>query len=370
MKDIFRKQLQNMVPYVQGKPAEVVQREYGLDRIEKLASNENLFGPSPKAIEAIKQELSNVNFYAEGHPKELVDALADYYGIDPKHVVIGIGGEGLIWNLSMCLLDEGDEVVTAVPTFDIYKLTATFHGAKTIQIPVRDGVYDIEAMVAAVTDRTKILWLCTPNNPTAHIASRQQLDYLFDNVPEDVVIVLDEAYYDFACTRPDYPTDSIKRLQERENLAILRTPSKVWGLAGLRLGWLLTSPTIVSKVMMVRQSLGLGRLSIAGVKAALTDDAYLRYTVNSNREAIDYLETYFTGKGWNYYPSYSNFVWADCGTGSKEVFEQLQQKGVIIRPGFLWGWDNWIRVSTGTAEQMHFFTEKLDTVIAGLTRNP
>jgi histidinol-phosphate aminotransferase len=364
MTDIFRKQLRDMIPYVQGKPAEVVRREYGLDRIEKLASNENLFGPSPKAVEAIKEELSSVNFYAEGHPQELVNALAAYYDIDEKHIVIGIGGEGLIWNLSMCLLNEGDEVVTAYPSFDIYKLTATFHGAITKQIPVTDGAYDIEAMVAAVTDKTKIFWLCTPNNPTAHIASKEQLDYMFDNIPEDVVIVLDEAYYDFACMKPDYPSDSIKRLKQRENLAILRTPSKVYGLAGLRLGWLLTSPTLVSKIMMVRQSLGLGRLSIAGVKAALTDDEYLKFTVSKNKEAIDYLEEYFKGKGWNYYPSYSNFCWADCGVDTRIVFEKLQQKGVIIRPGFLWGWDSWIRVSTGDMDQMRYFTEKMDEVLA------
>ena len=359
----FREETNHIKPYVQGKPAEVVKRELGLDRIEKLASNENQYGASPKAIAAMQEELKNLHFYPEGYPIDLINALSEKLGVDTERFVIGNGGEGLIWNISMALLNPGDEIIISSPTFDIYTLSATYLGAEVVTVPLNDGAYDVEAMVGAITKKTKIFWLCTPNNPTGHIASQEQIDYVMENVPENVVVVLDEAYFEFASEQEDYPTNSISRLDDHKNLIILRTLSKAYGLAGIRLGYLLTSALIAEKINMVKQTLGVNRLAHIGGIAALEDDDYMHMVVEKNKEAIDFLQEYYDSKGWNYYPSYANFSWVDCGEDTRIVFDLLQREGIIVRPGFLWGWDTWLRISTGTEEQMDFFVEKMDKIL-------
>lgn len=362
----FRDETDKITPYKQGKPAEMVRREFGLERIEKLASNENQFGASPKALAAIQEELQNLHFYPEGHAYDFINALSEKYGQDPERFVVGNGGEGLIWNISMALINPGDEVIIAPPTFDIYTLSAKFLGAEVVTVPLEGDSYDVEAMVAAITDKTKIFWLCTPNNPTGHIASKEQIDYVFDNVPEDVVIVLDEAYYEFAYIHDEFPSDSISRLEKHENLVILRTLSKAYGLAGIRIGYLITSPLIAGKINMVKQTLGVNRLAQIGGLAALDDDEYMNEVVQKNKDAIDLLQDYYDSKGWNYFPSYANFSWVDCGEDTRLVFDLLQREGVIVRPGYLWGWDTWLRISTGTEEQMKFFIEKMDVVLEAI----
>jgi histidinol-phosphate aminotransferase len=362
----FRKQLGDFRAYVQGKPAEVVQREFGLTRIEKLASNENQFGASPKAVAAIKAELDMLNFYPEGHPFELINKLAEKHGLAPEQFAVGNGGEAVIWNLSMAALDAGDEVIMSDPSFDIYKISADYIGAKTIKIPLKGQAHDVEAMVAAITDKTKIIWLCTPNNPTGHIASREQIDYITRNVPDHIIIVLDEAYYDFAAAHDDYPADSISLLANHDNIAVLRSFSKIYGLAGIRVGYFMTSPEIAAHINMVKMAFSVNRLAQVGAKAALDDADYVKSIVAKNASALAKLENYYTAKGWDYFPSYANFSWVNCREDSRVIFDALQRKGVIVRPGHFWGWDTWIRVSTGTDEQMDFFIEKMDEVLAEL----
>ncbi|MDR1068778.1 MAG: histidinol-phosphate transaminase [Clostridiales Family XIII bacterium] len=362
----FRKELDGFTAYQQGKPAEAVQREFGLTRIEKLASNENQFGPSPLAIAAMKDELDSLNFYPESHPFELVGKLAEIHGLAPEQFAVGNGGEAVIWNLSMAALDTGDEIIMSSPSFDIYRISATYLGAKTVQIPLKGQRHDVEAMAAAVTGKTKIIWLCTPNNPTGHIASREQVDYLIDHVPDNVIIVLDEAYYDFAAARGNYPADSVSRLKSHDNIAVLRSFSKNFGMAGIRVGYMMTSPEIAAHINMVKMAFSVNRLAQAGAKAALGDAEYLQSIVEKNARALLALETYYDTKGWDYFPSYANFSWVNCRQDSRVLFDALQRKGVIVRPGHFWGWDTWIRVSTGTDEQMRFFIEKMDEVLAEL----
>jgi histidinol-phosphate aminotransferase len=359
----FRKEMAGLKPYQQGKPAEVVKRELGLERIEKLASNENQFGPSPLAMKAMHDEIENVNFYPEGHPYELIEALSSKLGVAPENLVVGNGGEAMIWNASMALLDSGDEIIVSEPTFDIYRLVASYLGATTVGIPQRGDSHDVEAMIAAITEKTKIIWLCTPNNPTGNIASREQLEYILENVPDDIVVVFDEAYYEFACAWDDYPADTIKYLDGRDNLILLRTLSKVYGLAGVRVGYVITSPEIAEQISKVKFTFGVNRLAQVAAKAALGDDEYLKMVQVKNREAVDELQAYYEEKGWNYIPSYANFSWVDTGQDSKLLFELLQRRGVIVRPGYHWGWTTWIRISTGTDEQMRYFKEQMDDVL-------
>lgn len=362
-KNIFRKELEQFRPYVQGKPIEAVAREFGLERIEKLASNENQFGPSQKAITAMKKELEQVHFYPESHPYELTEKLAKKLDVKPENLSLGNGGEGLIWTIAMTFLNEGDEVISPFPSFDIYSVSSTLMGANVIKIPLADDGFDIDEMIEAITPKTKLIYLCTPNNPTGHIASQDEIERVVDALPDHAVLILDEAYYEFASKFDDFPKNSIDLLSRDKNIIILRTFSKVYGIAGVRVGYVITSPEIATKMNTVRQTFGVNRLAQAGAMGALDDDEYLDEVTTRNKEALEFLCSYFDSKGWDYFPSYTNFIWVNIEEDSKLVFEALQQLGVIVRPGYLWGWPTWMRLSTGTEDQMEFFTKMMDKVL-------
>lgn len=364
IQNLFRKELKDVKPYVQGKPAEEVQREYGLKRIEKLASNENQFGPSPKAIEAMKAELNNCNFYPESIPVEVRSKLADKLNVKEENIAVGSSGENLIRLINLAFIESGDEIIVNDPTFSIYENQAALLGGKTVRIPFNeDDSFDIDGMLDAVTDRTKLIWLCTPNNPTGNIASKEQIDYLLSKLPDNVVLILDEAYYEYACAFDDYPRNDTDYLKEKENIIIIRTFSKVYGIAALRIGYLFAAAPVVNIINSIKMTFEINRLAQTAASAALEDDDYLKMIVSENKNALEYLETYFKEKGWHYYPSHANFIWVNVETDSKKLFEDLQKKGVIIRPGFLWGWDTWIRISTGTQDQMIFFKDIMEEIL-------
>ena len=365
-KPIFREELSAFRPYVQGKPIEAVRREYGLDRIEKLASNENQFGPSSKAVEAIKEELPEIIFYPESYPFDLMKELTEALGIKQEQLVVGSGGEGLLWQVAMTFINAGDEIVVADPTFDVYRISTSLMGAVTVKVPVKDMRYDVDAMLAAVNEKTKLFFLCNPNNPTGHIASQEEICRIVKELPQDVVLVIDEAYYELASVVPDYPKDNIKIIDDRPNTIVLRSFSKTYGLAGVRFGYIVSSPEIAGKLSLVGPSFKLNRLAIAAARGALKDSEYRDWYASENAKAINTLLEYYETKGWKSFPSYSNFVFTNTGRDSKMFFEELQKRGVIIRPGYLWGerWSTWFRISTGTPEQMSYFIEKADEVLA------
>ena len=369
-KSIFRKELAAFQPYVQGKPIEAVRREYGLDRIEKLASNENQFGPSPKAIQAIMDELPELIFYPESYPFDLMRELSEALGVEQEQLVVGPGGEGLLWQIALTFINGGDEIIVSDPTFDVYRISTSILGGVTVKVPLKGMRYDIEAMLAAVNERTKILFLCSPNNPTGHIATKEELDRLVAGLPEDVVLVLDEAYYELAAIADEYPKDNISIIAGRPNTLVLRSFSKTYGLAGVRFGYVITSPEIAGKIRMVGPSFKLNRLAIAAARGALKDAEYRDMYARENAAARKTLLDFYGTKGWVSFPTYSNFIWTDTGLDSKWFFEELQKRGVIIRPGFLWGeqWRTWFRISTGTPEQMLYFIEKTDEVLGQQAR--
>lgn len=361
---LFRKELAGFKTYVAGKPIEQVRREYGLEHIEKLASNENQYGPSPKAMEAIKAEVENINFYPEAFGYDLVNDIAEYLDVEPENIVIGNGGEGLIWVIAMTFLNAGDEIIVADPSFDIYKISGDLLGAKTIKVPFKNKKFDFDSMVENINDHTKLIYVCSPNNPTGNIATREELEKFIQRIPNDVVLIMDEAYYEFAEDEPSYPSNNIELIGTRPNTIILRSFSKIYGIAGVRIGYLVTSAGLAVELNKVRQTLGVNRLAQVAARAALKDKEYKDFAVKENKKARDLLIEYFESRGFDHFDSYSNFVWADINADSQKVFEELQKKGVVIRPGSLWGWKNWIRVNTGTMEQMKLFKEKLDEVLA------
>jgi len=364
-RELFRKELSLFKPYVQGKPIEAVRREYGLERIEKLASNENQFGPSPKAVEAIKDDLPELIFYPESYPFDLMRELAAYLGTAEENLVIGSGGEGLLWQIALTFTNEGDEIVLADPTFDVYRISTSLLGGKAVQVPLKGFSYDIDAMLAAVNEKTKLFFLCNPNNPTGHIASQQEIDRIARELPPDVVLVIDEAYYELASVSEDYPKENIRLAESRPNTIVLRSFSKTYGLAGVRVGYIITSPEIAQKISMVGPTFKLNRLAIVAARGALKDREYREWFAQENAKARQTLLDFYATKGWTSFPSYSNFIWTDIGLDSQKFFEALQKRGVIIRPGYLWGerWRTYFRVSTGTPEQMQYFIEQVNAVL-------
>ena len=363
-KSIFRNEIAAFQPYVQGKPIEAVRREYGLDRIEKLASNENQFGPSPKAVAAVEAELQEIIFYPESYPFDLMRELAEMLDVDQDKLVVGSGGEGLLWQVALTFVNAGDEIVVADPTFDVYRIATSILGGVPVRVPIKDMRFDIDAMLAAVNEKTKLFFLCNPNNPTGHIATQEEIDRIVNELPEDVVLVIDEAYYELASLTPDYPKDNIKIIDKRPNTLVLRSFSKTYGIAGVRFGYAITSPEIVGKISLVGPTFKLNRLAIAAARGAIQDTEYRDWYAKENAIARQTLLDYYATKGWTSYPSYSNFIWTDTGLDSKMFFEELQKRGVIIRPGIMWGerWKTWFRISTGTPDQMRYFIEKAEEV--------
>ena len=365
-KSIFRNELSAFKPYVQGKPIEAVRREYGLDRIEKLASNENQFGASPKAVDAIKEELDELFFYPESYPFDLIDELSEFLGVKKEQVVVGSGGEGLLWQIALTFINQGDEIVVPDPTFDVYRISTSLMGAVTVKVPLKGLSFDIDAMLAAVNENTKLFYICNPNNPTGHIATQEEIDRIVKELPEDVVLIIDEAYYELACVSEDYPKTNLSIIDKRPNTIVLRSFSKTYGLAGVRFGYIITSPEIAEKLYPIGPIFKLNRLAIAAARGAIKDTEYRDWYAEKNAEARKTLLDFYETKGWRSFPSYSNFVFTDTGLDSKWFFEELQKRGVIIRAGYLWGdkWKTWFRISTGTPEQMQYFIEKTNEVLA------
>ena len=361
-KDLFRKELAKFQPYVPGKPIEEVKREFGLDRIEKLASNENQLGPSPLAVEAIQKAAHEINFYPEATAYELKQELAADLDVKEENLVIGNGGEELLQIIAQTFINEGDEVVVASPSFGIYNTTVGLLGGVIHSVPFKKNQYDFEGMLAKVSERTKLFYVCSPNNPTGNIATEKEIKTLLEKLPEDVVLVLDEAYYEFAAANPEYP-DGVQILKNRPNTVVLRTFSKVSGIAGVRVGYVITSEELAAGMNKIKLTFDVNRLAQEAARGALRDKAHTKKTVELTKASIDMMEAYFEKKGLEYIKSYANFVFVDVKLHSKGVFEELMKKGVIIRPGYFWGWDNWIRVSAGTLDQTEFFLKKLEEVI-------
>lgn len=361
-KNLFRNELSKLQPYVPGKPIEEVQKEYGLTDVVKLASNENQLGPSPKAVEAIKNELKNLNVYPDAGAMELRQELAKKYGLDWENVVVGNGGEQVLQIIAQTFINPGDEAIMAKTTFGIYANSVAHMGGIPIKLPLKDYKHDFEAFVENINDKTKLIYVCNPNNPIPNIMTKDEIDYLVENVPEDIVIVFDEAYYDFARVNPDYP-ETLNILNKRPNTVILRTFSKVTGIAAVRVGFALTSKEIATEMSKVKGVFNVNRLAQVAALGALKDQEHIEKTVELNYKSLEMMEEFFDSIGLEYVKSNANFTWVNIETHSKEAFEELMKRGVIIRPGYLWGWDNWLRVSTGTVEQTEKFIAELKTVL-------
>jgi histidinol-phosphate aminotransferase len=362
----FRPAVRDLVPYEPGKPVEEVQRELGLDRVVKLASNEGPFGPFPAALEAIARSAAELNRYPDGGAYRLRTALAELHGLDFEEVAVGAGSDGLVDGLSQIALDSGDEIVSGWPSFPSYSIDARKLGAVPKLVPLRDERYDLEAMLGAITPRTKLVYICHPNNPTGTMNTRAELDAYFDGVPDHVLTVLDQAYFEYI-DEPDYADGIAEYLKEGRRVVVLRTFSKIFGLAGLRVGYALAPPAVVTALGKVRRAFDITTPAQEAALASLGDAQEVgRRRLENVAQRIG-VERILREHGLEPAgPAVANFLYCDLGEDSRPLFEQLLREGVIVRPTHAFGSPTAIRVTVGTAEENAFLAEALDRVPAML----
>jgi histidinol-phosphate aminotransferase len=364
MNQIFEKAnqwLNDLVSYVPGKPIEDVARELGLEpsQIVKLASNENPLGPSPIAVKAMQEALLKANFYPDGGGYHLRVGIAQKFGLNIDNVMLGNGSNEIIEFLGHAFLQPGDNIVTAEHAFVVYKIMAKLFGAETVGVPDPNLTHDLPGMAAAINDRTKLVYIGNPNNPTGTMVGEEELDRFIERVPESIVIALDEAYYEFL----PKPPDTLKYLKDRPNVIVLRTFSKIQGLAGLRIGYGLAHPDLIRLLQKTRQPFNVNSIAQIGALAGLQDDEHQAKTREVTRQGREFVEGEFRKRDLEYVPSVANFVLVKVGKG-QEVFRRLLQRGMIVRAMDEYKLPEWIRVSVGTPEQNRRFFEDLDQVLS------
>ncbi len=364
---VVRRALDEVSPYEPGKPVEEVQRELGLDRVVKLASNEGPFGPFPAALEVLERSAPDLNRYPDGGAYRLRAALAERYGVRFEELAVGAGADGLIDCISQATLDPGDEIVCGWPSFASYVITALKLGAIPRCIPLRDLRYDVDAILEAVGPRTKLVYLCNPNNPTGTMNARAEFDAYFDRVPEHVLTVLDQAYFEYI-DHPDYPDGIEEYAKTGRQVIVLRTFSKIYGLAGLRVGYGVGPASLVTAIGKVRRAFDVNHQAQVAALASLDAPEELERRRRVNTDGRIRLEQIVREHGLEPVgPAVANFLFAEVGDDSRPLFEQLLREGVIVRPTGPFGAPGGIRVTVGTPEENDFFAQALGRVLAQAT---
>ncbi|HZJ38259.1 MAG TPA: histidinol-phosphate transaminase [Chthoniobacterales bacterium] len=346
--DIASSQLRDLAVYEPGKPIEETARELGMeaDEIIKLASNENPLGPSPKALLAAREALRSAHLYPDGGGYYLREALAAGLGCTRENLVLGSGSNEIIEFLGHAFLNRGDDIITSEHAFVVYKLVAAVFGAHTIEVRSSDFRHDLTAIAKAVTPKTRLIFIANPNNPTGTLASQDEINHLVERVPQNVVIVFDEAYYEYL----DDPPDTLRFVQENRNVVVLRTFSKIQGLASLRIGYGIAPPELIRVLQKTRQPFNVSGVSQAAALASLADDAHRSKTKRITDEGRAYLQDQFKLMGLRFVPSAANFVLVNVGNGEK-IFKKLLERGIIVRALKGYSLPEWVRISIGTMEQ-------------------
>lgn len=349
--------------YKPGRPIEEVQKQFGISEVIKLASNENPLGTSPKALEAIRRTAAQVNLYPDGKSAVLAAALARRFGVQPNQVAVGNGADGLLMELCMAYLDEDSEVLVSRSSFPMYDVFSNVMRANLVKTPLKDYGLDLQAMTGAINERTRLVFVCNPNNPTGTVLGAAEVKAFVRDVPGHVILVFDEAYYEYASS-PDFP-DTIEYVRQgMENVIVLRTFSKAYGLAGLRVGYGFGSPRLLAPLALVKEPFAVNLLAQAAGLAALEDDEFCARTVAVNEEGKAFLYSEFKRLGLSYVPTYTNFILTRLGPKMLWLVERLMEHGVIVRPGDAYDLPEFARITIGTPEQNRRLVQVLEKLLA------
>ncbi|MBI5848758.1 MAG: histidinol-phosphate transaminase [Nitrospirae bacterium] len=346
-----------IAPYVPGKPIEELERELGISNSIKLASNENPLGPSPEAVKAIKDSFSDLNRYPDGAGYYLKNALSEMLLITPDELILGNGSNELLDIAARTYLQAGDEAVMASPSFVVYGMAVQSVGGKSIQVPLKDFRHDLEAMAAAITPKTKMIFIANPNNPTGTINTNDEFDRLMEKITDDMLVVIDEAYYEYV-TAPDY-ADSMKQFRAGKNILILRTFSKIYGLAGLRIGYGIAKKEILTDMNRLREPFNTNSLAQKAALAALRDTAHVANSRKTNNEGREYLYQQLAALNISFVPTEANFIYIPIAD-AVGLNNSMMKKGVITRPMG----PRAIRVTIGLPEENRRFIEAFKEVIS------
>jgi histidinol-phosphate aminotransferase len=360
--ELANPQLRDLAVYEPGKPIEETARELGVQpaAIVKLASNENPLGPSPKAIQAMRDALENAHLYPDGSGFYLRKAIATKLGVAPDNIILGNGSNEVIEFLGHAFLNPGDDVITSEYAFIVYKLLATCFGARTIEVPAPNFQQDLEAMLNAITPKTRLIFIPNPNNPTGTLISQREIDTFMSRIPENIIVVFDEAYFEFL----DDPPDTLKYIRKRRNVVVLRTFSKIHGLAGLRIGYGVARADLIQVLHKTRQPFNVNSIAHAGALTALNDEAHQRETKRVVDQGREYLQDKLAEMKIQFVPGVANFLMVNVGDGLA-VFDQLLRRNIIVRPLKGYGLPEWIRISVGTMQENEKCIVALRKVICG-----
>lgn len=351
-------------PYIPGKPISELQRELGLTKITKLASNENPLGCSPLAQRAMNDAMVDIARYPDGNTFELRQDLADFWQVAAEQILLGNGSNEVLELIARTFAGEGDEIVFSQYAFAVYAISTQIVGATPVNVPAKNYGHDLDAMAEAITDKTKIIYIANPNNPTGTVFDQTEWSKFIKKVPENVLVVIDEAYIEYAkaAMGQDYP-DVISDLNDHPNLMITRTFSKAYGLASLRIGALIADPEVIALIHRIREPFNVNQMAQVAAKAALHDQGFVAQSIDMNRQGIGQISAFLDITGIDYIPSYGNFITADFGENAKQINQALLEKGVIVRPQTGYGLPNHLRISIGTEDENMHFIQALSNVL-------
>lgn len=357
------KGVQALSPYQPGKPISELARELGLDpaAIVKLASNENPLGPSKKAIAAAEAALTELCLYPDGNGFDLKQKLSKRFGVGADQITLGNGSNDVLEVIARCFADASSEIIFSQYAFAVYPIVTQAIGAKAVAVPARDWGHDLDAMAAAVTENTRLVFVANPNNPTGTVHNADAIEAFLDKIPQNVLVVLDEAYCEFMTGEKD--PDGVALLSRFPNLIVCRTFSKAWGLAALRVGYSISSPAIADILNRVRQPFNVNAAALAAATAVLDDEEYLQRSREANTAGLKQLEAAFDEMGLSYIPSSGNFVAVDVGPQAMSIYQSLLAQGVIVRPVAGYGMPNHLRVSVGLLAENEQFIAALSSAM-------
>lgn len=346
--------IDSLVPYPPGKPIEELERELGITGSIKLASNENPLGPSKKAVEAVSKALGNLHRYPDGSCYYLKERLSQFLGVPPEMLIFGNGSNEIIELVARAFLKRGEEAVMADPSFAVYPIVMKAMGGKSRIVPLKDMRHDLPSMAKAITDKTRLVFIANPNNPTGTMVNAAEFEKFMKKVRKDIIVCVDEAYYEFV-NSSEFPR-TLDYIMEGRQVLLLRTFSKIYGLAGLRVGYGVAHPDIIGYMHRVRQPFNVNTLAQIAAIAALDDTDHLQRTIENNRRGLEYLYSAVKALGFEYVPTEANFFLIKVGDG-KKIYNDLLRRGVIVRPMASYNMPEYIRVTVGLPEENKRFIE-------------